>query len=124
MLRACHRVLAPHGRLAFLAIQPTPGLAAPDRRRAHRAGPAGVAVRTSYESLLKTAGFVEIGAKDLTSEYRSTQAGWMEATARRADAVRAALGDVEYEERMANRHRSKAAIDAGLLSRFMYWARR
>ena len=97
---------------------------ASDRRRAHRAGPAGVAVRTSYESLLKTAGFVEIGAKDLTSEYRSTRPGWMEATARRADAVRAALGDVEYEERMANRHRSKAAIDAGLLSRFMYWARR
>lgn len=117
-------MLRPGGRLAFLTIQPTPELSAADRRRAHRVGPVGVAVRTSYPSLLNTAGFVDIGEADLTADYLTTQKAWIESTEHHADAVREAMGEADYEERMRSRRESQAAIEGGLLSRFMYWAER
>jgi len=110
--------------MAFLAIEPTPGLSPEDRRRAGRAGPTAVAVRTSYPSLLKTAGFVDVGVDDVTGEYRRTQAAWIDAYERRAIAISGQIGDTAFRERTADRARSLAAIDAGLLARFMYWARR
>jgi len=74
--------------------------------------------------MLATAGFVDIGAEDRTAEYRATQAAWIEAVGRRSDAIREIMGDQDYEERVDSRTRALAAIDAGLLSRFMYRATR
>lgn len=123
MLRACRRILRPGGRLAFLTIQPTPGLGRARRRRANRAGPPGVAVRTSYPSLLTTAGFVDIEARDVTAEYRATQRAWMDTMDSRADALRVIMGDAAFDERVTARTETLRAIDVGLLSRFLYHAR-
>ncbi|MFV2039847.1 MAG: hypothetical protein ACC660_06350 [Acidimicrobiales bacterium] len=110
--------------MAFATIQPSPGLPPPLRRRAHEIGPPGVAVRTSYPSLLRTAGFVDIGSRDCTAEYRTALSGWIGAIDRRAEAVRDAIGDAVYDERAQSRARTLVAVDGGLLGRFMYWAAR
>ena len=91
VLRACRRVLQPGGRLAFLTIQPAAGLSPRQRRRANEIGPPHVAVRTSYQSLLRSAGFVDVEAADVTSAYRATQVAWIRAIDRREEAVRAVL---------------------------------
>ena len=122
MLRACRRVLRSGGRLAFLTIEPTPGLSRSDRRRAHRVGPVAVAVRTDYPSLLASAGFTGIGSTNLTDEYLSTQSAWIAAISKREGAIRAIVGDADFEERMQSRRDTVRAIEGGLLSRFMYWA--
>jgi hypothetical protein len=115
-------VLLAAGRTAFLTIEPTPGLPPNDRSRAQRFGPAAVGVYTSYPSMLRNAGFADVGSLDVTSEYRDTQAHWIEALGRREVAVREIMGDEVFEERMTDRTRTLAAIDAGLLARFMYTA--
>lgn len=81
-----------------------------------------VALPTSYESLLRTAGFVDIAAVDLTSEYRATQQRWIDATRLREPEIREILGDEKYEERAVTRERALEAIDEGLLKRFQYLA--
>ena len=122
MLRACRFVLRTGGRLALLTFQPTPRLSPSRRRKAHAVGPLGVAVRSSYPRLLQSAGFTEIVATDLTTDYRATQQRWLDASDRHAAALRGAVGDAEYERRLAGRHDTLRAIDDGLLSRFRYVA--
>ena len=124
MLRASRRVLRPGGRIAFHTIQAMPGLTAPRRRLAYEAGPPAVAVRTSYPSLLRTGGFTDIAETDLTSEYRSTQQRWIDASARHEEGLREIVGDVDYEDRAAGRRQTARAIDDGLLARVLYTATR
>lgn len=124
MLRACRSVLRPGGRLALLTIQPTTDLSPSLRRKAHAVGPPGVAVRSSYSRLLHSAGFVGIVATDLTAGYRATQQRWLDASERHAAALRGAVGDDEFERRLAGRSDTLRAIDDGLLSRFRYVATR
>ena len=124
MLRASRRVLRPGGRTAFLTIEPAPGLTTRERRRAVEVGPPAVAVRTSYLSLLRSAGFSEIGSDDRTDEYRTAQAAWIEAVSRREAAIRPIMGGDAFDERLRDRQRALAAIDEGLLIRVLYWASR
>ncbi len=108
----------------FYTIQPGRGLSPADRRRAHRLGPPVVAVRTSYRSLLGSAGFVEIEASDETEEYRAAQVRWIAADDRYESAIRAEMGDEAYDERRRNRIAALQAIDDGLLVRYRYSATR
>ena len=124
VLRACRQVLRPGGRLAFLSIQPSPGLAPDERRKANKLGPTAVAVPTSYPSLLVTAGFDDAVATDVTAEYRATQQRWIDATERQRPGIVAAIGEPEYADRVLRRRGTLDAIDAGLLARFLYTARR
>jgi hypothetical protein len=124
VLRACRRVLRRGGNIAFITIEPTPGLNAERRRRAHLVGPAAVAVPTSYPSLLSSAGFVQIEESDLTSEFLATQLSWIESLGARAAAVAQLMGHDAYAERMGERERAVEATEAGLLGRFMYTASR
>lgn len=117
-------MLRPGGRLAFITIQPIAGLSAAGRRRVHRIGPPAVAVRTSYESLLRTAGFVGVETRDCSAEYAVALRGWIVAIDRRADAIRAITGDAQYDERADRRARTLAAVESGLLGRYMYVATR
>ena len=124
MLRACAQALKPGGRIAFLTIQPTPGLDDRRRRVANQLGPQEVTLRTSYQSLLRTAGFSDISAKNVTEEYRSTLRRWIDATETRKILIRKLVGDDVYEQRAANREQDLQAVDDGLLSRFQYTATR
>ncbi len=110
--------------MVFHTIQPTPGLEPSRRRRANHVGPPAAAVRTSYPSLLNTAGFVDVDVRDDTAEYRATQLRWIAANQRHEAALRAAMGDDAYDERQTTRRATLGAIDAGLLARFRYLAAR
>ena len=122
MLRECKRVLRPGSRIVFHTIQPTPGLSPLHRRRANRSGPPATGVRTSYQSLLSTAGFVDVEARDDTEEYRATQLRWIAATERHEAPMRAAIGDDAYHDRHLKRQATLRAIDGGLLARYRYSA--
>ena len=124
MLRASRRVLRPGGRLAFHTIELPPGLSASKRRRAISIGPPAVTVRTTYSGLLRSAGFVDVDAVDLTAEYLATQRRWLAATLRHEAGLRAALGDDVVREGMERRRRTIDAIEAGLLLRTLYTATR
>ncbi len=110
--------------MVFTVIEPTAGLSPTELRRARRAGPSAVTVRTSYRSLLATAGFVDIEVDDRTKEYRATQLAWIDATVRRADEFRRVAGAEMYDERVADRFAALAAIDDGLLRRRIYTSTR
>jgi hypothetical protein len=124
VLSACRRILKPGGRLAFFTIQPTPGLTGNDRRRANAAGPGSGAVRTSYQSMMRSAGFENISATDVTAEYRATQQRWIDTGVRHETSLRTSMGDEMYDDRLDSRRRTLAGLDEGLLARFLYTARR
>jgi ubiquinone/menaquinone biosynthesis C-methylase UbiE len=71
-LRATFQALRQGGRTAFTAIFPASGLTAAEAQRAIEAGPPNCGLRTSYPSLLRSAGFVEIDERDLTADYLAT----------------------------------------------------
>lgn len=123
MLRAQRRLLRPRGRLAALVIEIAPGLDVPTRRRARAAGPVSVATSSTYESLLRSAGFADIESIDQTAEYRTTAADWLRERQRNEPAYRQAIGDALYEERTAEGAVTVGAIDDGLLRRTLYLAR-
>lgn len=83
---------------------------------------AAFAVRTSYPSLLRSAGFAAAEDIDVTDAYRAIQRRWIDATERREAALRAVMGDEPFVERMTSRRRTLAAIDDGILQRRMYTA--
>lgn len=78
--------------------------------------------RSSYPSLLASAGFGAIEVDDRTAEYRSTQEAWIAAFDRHATGLREAFGERELDERRRARTSALAAIDAGVLRRRRYLA--
>jgi 2-polyprenyl-3-methyl-5-hydroxy-6-metoxy-1,4-benzoquinol methylase len=123
-LRATFRALRPGGRTAFSVIFPSPGLSAARARQAIDAGPPHCGLRTSYPSLLRSAGFVEIEERDLTPEYLATAAGRLEVTEQFADGLVRMLGRRHYDETHAERRITVAAVADGLLRRSLFVARR
>jgi hypothetical protein len=71
---------------------------------------------------LRTAGFTEIVATEVTAEYRSTQQRWIDATERHAEAIRHAVGSDTFDDRIRSLHQTQQAITDGVLSRFQYCA--
>jgi hypothetical protein len=107
-----------------VVIEPVAGLDDRQRRRAARVGPPGVSVRTSYTSLLQSAGFANIETADLTVEFRQTQQAWIDAFAKREHELIELLGADVYAERRRNRTKVIAAIDDRILRRTLYVADR
>ncbi len=124
VLRACHGVLRPGGRLAFTTIHVAPDLDATRHRRAVRAGPWQVATRRPYPDLVAQAGFVDVVALDVTEEYARTQRAWLEANDSRASEVRRLTSDSEFATAQADRRLAAAAIGEGLLRRSLITATR
>jgi MPBQ/MSBQ methyltransferase len=71
-LQATFQALRRGGLTAFTVIFPPSGLSAAESRRAIEAGPPNCGLRTSYPSLLRSAGFGEIEERDLTADYLAT----------------------------------------------------
>jgi len=106
--------------MAFTVIEPTPGLDAKKRRRARLDGPVAVAVRTSYPSLLESAGFRDVEAVDVTKEYFATQRRTIDAFLSHETDLRSVYGDETYEEKRRMQEQSIRATDDGILSRSLY----
>ncbi|MGH9191188.1 MAG: hypothetical protein ACRDZ0_01775 [Acidimicrobiales bacterium] len=124
MLRECHRLLRPGGRLAFTTIHLAEGLDPRAHRRAVRAGPWHVATPRPYPEMVQRSGFTDVCVHDVTSEYQQTQRTWLEATESNGEALRRATSAAEYELGQAERRRAHAAIAEGLLRRSLITASR
>jgi SAM-dependent methyltransferase len=123
-LRATFQALRHGGRTVFTVIFPAAGLAAAARRRAIEAGPPNCGMRTSYPSLLRSAGFVDIEECDLTADYLATASRKLEAAERFAGDMIEMLGRQAYEEMQAERRLAISALEAGLLRRSRFFGRR
>lgn len=108
--------------MVFTTIDAAPQLSTAQRRLVARSGPSAVLTRTSYPSLLASAGFSDIRYSDVTDEYRTTQQAWADVMRREAPAISAAMGEPAFEQRLADRTAALAALDAGLLKRSRFSA--
>jgi cyclopropane fatty-acyl-phospholipid synthase-like methyltransferase len=123
-LRSTFQALRPGGRTAFTTIFPAAGLTAADARRANEAGPPNCGLRTSYPSLLRSAGFVDVEERDLTADYFATASRKLHVAEEFAADMIEMLGRQEYERMQAERRQAISAIEAGLLRRSLFLARR
>ena len=124
MLRALKRLLKPGGRLASITIYPTPGLDEASRRRARRHGPRAVASRLGQTQLLRSAGFTDIDARDVTAEFIRTARARIEERDRYADEVVEVEGTDVFEERQRNERNQLAITEDGLIRRSILSATR
>ena len=122
MLRALRRVLRPGGRLAFSTIEAAPGLTRTERRKLEPAAPRAIGSRWPYAEMLRRAGYVDIGERDVTAEYLDTVRGWIAATEPVRDLAAEVDGAAAVEERLALWHDAAEMIGRGWLRRSIYWA--
>jgi cyclopropane fatty-acyl-phospholipid synthase-like methyltransferase len=122
VLRACHQLLRPGGRMAFTTIHVADDLDAGRHRRAVRAGPWQVATRRPYPELVTQAGFRDVAVIDVTEDYARTQQAWLEANESRAADVRRIISDRDFATARADRRYALAAIGEGLLRRSLVTA--
>jgi len=125
VLRACRRLLRPGGRIAFYTIFIAPGVSEADRRRILALGdPPWLASPAGQSELLRSAGFIEVEETDVTDEYLLTARGWYEGRERYAVELRQLDGEAEFGQNQAWRKRRLPAIEAGLLRRSLFVARK
>ena len=81
-----------------------------------------MATSGTYPTMLASAGFVDIERVDVTRQYRETAAAWLAGRERRADQIIATVGAETHEEKVKDSRDTIAAIDDGLLRRYLYVA--
>jgi hypothetical protein len=124
VLRACRRILRPEGRLAFTVIELTPGLSPAQRRAAGSLAPRAVGTRRPYGAMLESAGFGDIGWRDVTADYLATVHAWLAASEPRFDELVAVDGEAVVLDRFDRWRAAITGVEGGLLRRTMYWATR
>lgn len=122
MLRACRRLLRPGGRLAFFTIFVAPGLPRDQHRRAAAAGPPEP-TGPDIADLLRRARFVDVIEVDRTTDYATTARAWLDARLRHRDELRP-VDPSAYDDRIARGRGVIPFIEAGLLRRSLFVARR
>jgi hypothetical protein len=120
VLRACRRLLRPGGRIAYFTIFTTPGLSKREHRRAVRLGPRAVGSHREQPELLEAAGFVEVTATDVTTDFLTTARRWVRFASKFEGDLRSTLGDALFDEQQTDRRKMIAAIEEGLLSRALF----
>lgn len=125
MLRACRQVLVPGGLIAFFTIFIPPGLSDANYGRAARAGGPGITSwRRSQADLIRSAGFTDISETDVTTDYLCVARLWYEGRQRHALELREVEGETQFAERQRDNKAARDAIEAGLLRRALFVARR
>lgn len=125
MLRACREVLIPSGLIAFYTIFIAPGLSDAEYRRASRSGAGAITSwRRSQADLLRSAGFSDVSETDVTAEYLRVARSWGEGRERHAAELRQAEGEAQFAERQRGNRMARTAIEAGLIRRGLFVARR
>jgi len=74
--------------------------------------------------MVKTTGFTNVEEVDLTPEFSRTTRGWYEGRERYAAELIAAEGEGPFRERQGDSAAQLKAIEAGLLRRCLFVARR
>ena len=124
VLRACHRVLKPGGRIAYYTIYVAPDLSAPDYRRIMKFWPSASVGRRSLSEMLESAGFTDVHETDVTRQYGVTSRAWVEGRRRRYDKLAQAMGEEALNGKIEEGESILALIKDGLLKRSLLTARR
>jgi len=119
VLRACKRVIVPHGAVVFDVVSVSDRVA----DRSDLTDDYGfVATDIPYVDLLAEVGFTDIGMMDTTVGYMTVARRWLAAARELEPELRSAMGDVVFECKLASREGSFALLEAGGLGRTLYWA--
>ena len=124
MLRECHRVLKPEGVLAGYIIHTPPGLTPAQEQEAADVGPSAVGAKRSPTDLATTAGFRDVGAKDVTETFLSILDRLISARLSHEAELRELKGDQDWEEDQADSERKRRGVLTGLLKRSFVVARK
>ena len=122
VLRAMRKLLRPGGRHAFTTIHTSPNLTSAQHKLAGVSGPPNVAGADPAE-LLQKAGFTDIDAHDVTADYLATSTTWRATRLKHRDALRPLAPEV-FDDRIERGAREAEALNAGILRRTLYLARR
>ncbi len=110
--------------MACLIIEVSEGLDRRSRRRANSVGPRCIATSGAYPSMFRSAGFVNVERIDCTAEYRRTAAAWLAERERHTDELCVLVGEQVHRDKVKESYATIAAIDEGLLRRYLYVASR
>ena len=124
MLRACKRTLRAGGRIALTTIEWAPGLTRAQKRASADAAPRAVSSRRPYPDLLASAGYVDIGFRDATDEFKATTLAWLTQSEPERERLYLADGEQAVEDRLQEWRDDLVALDRGHLRRTLYWATR
>ena len=122
MLRECHRVVKPGGRIAGYVIHTPAGLGAVDEQRACELGPDHVTGAASPEALTREAGFSHVTREDVTGQFRTTVEAMLRAARQWEPELRAEQGDEEYAAGCERGEAKLIGIREGLLLRSLVTA--
>ncbi len=117
MLRECHRVLKPGGRIAGYTIHTPDGLSRGDKQRAAELGPSEVGAAAPLEDLARSAGLSVMLQEDVTAGFRATCDAIIQARTQLEDALCVEEGHEVYEEEQQKKRSMLGGIDEGLLFR-------
>ena len=124
MLRACHELLKPGGRLAFATIYIKPGVGEREYRRAARARGRGAASRHAVTDLLRAAGFVDVRETDVTAAFERTARALLETSRDLHDRLRREWGDDALNQSQDHWRKTLAVVEEGIVRRGIFSARR
>ncbi len=124
VLRACHRVLKPEGRIAYYTIYVPADLSDADYRRITKFWPPAANGRRWPSEMLESAGFIDVHETDVTKQYRKTSQAWGEGRRRRYDQLAQAMGEETLKGKIEEGDAILGSIKDGLLRRSLLTARR
>ena len=124
MLRACHEVLRPAGRISGYTIHTPTGLSQDDTKRASELGPSEVLADSAPCDLLRVAGFEVLLEEDVTADFKSTCEAILAGRREFEDELRAEEGDALFEEEQQKRLDLIEGVSRGLLRRSLHVASR
>ena len=124
VLRACHRVLKPEGRIAYYTIFVPPDLSEAEYRGITRFRPLAATGRRSLPEMLESAGFTDVRETNVTKQYRTTVRDWLEGRRRHFDGLAPVLGEAYLKGKIDEGVATLAALKNGLLRRSLLTARR
>lgn len=117
MLRACHEVLRPHGRIAGYTICVPGGLTGAQRRRASELGPGEVLAEAPLRDLFGQAGFRVTLEEDVTEDFRVTCEAIVRARRELEAELRGEEGDAVFEDELEKKMSTLQGASEGLLQR-------
>lgn len=124
MLRACHDVLEPGGRIGGYTIHARAGLSPDEEALAVELGPSQVIASDTPEGLLVSAGFVDVEALDVTDTFLETCQAIHRARGEREAELRREEGDEAYGQEQEKKRKMVVGIERGLLRRSLIVARK
>ena len=117
MMRECHRVLEPGGRMAGYVIHTPVVLSEGDMAKADELGPSNSSATKSPADLARSAALSEIQQEDVTAHFRVTCEAILRARIELEETLRVEEGWEVFEEEQQKTRNMLLGIDQGLLLR-------